>query len=51
MTVHPKNFAAVRIAEYCKFELKGTVADQTVGEVHLYEAKARIIMPSPSDLA
>ena len=51
MTVRPKNFAAVRIAQHCKFDLKGTVVDQAVGEVHLYEAKARIIMPSPADLA
>jgi RimJ/RimL family protein N-acetyltransferase len=50
MTIHPKNFAAVRIAQYAKFELKGTVVDETVGEVHLYEAKARIIVPPPSTL-
>jgi len=50
MTVHPKNFAAVRIAQHCKFELKGTVDDPTVGEVHLYEAKKRIILPPPSTL-
>ena len=50
MTVHPKNYAAVRIAQHCKFELKGTVRDQAVGEVHLYEAKKRIILPPPSEL-
>ena len=50
MTVHPKNFAAVRIAQHCTFELKGTVVDQAVGEVHLYEAKKRIILPPPSEL-
>lgn len=38
MTIHPKNFAAVRIAQHCKFELKGLVVDPVVGEVHLYEA-------------
>jgi RimJ/RimL family protein N-acetyltransferase len=51
MTIHPKNFAAVRIAQHCKFELKGTVDDPKVGEVHLYEAKKRIILPPPSTLA
>ncbi|MEE8046725.1 MAG: GNAT family N-acetyltransferase [Dehalococcoidia bacterium] len=51
MTVHPNNYAAVRIAQHAKFELKGTVVDQAVGEVHLYEAKARIIMPTPTNLA
>jgi RimJ/RimL family protein N-acetyltransferase len=51
MTIHPKNYAAVRIAQHSKFELKGTVVDQTVGEVHLYEAKKRILMPTPEDLA
>jgi RimJ/RimL family protein N-acetyltransferase len=50
MTVHPKNFAAVRIAQHCKFELKGTVDDPKVGEVHLYEAKKRVILPPPSTL-
>ena len=49
MTVHPKNFAAVRIAQNSKFELKGTVVDQAVGEVHLYEAKVRLIMPTAED--
>jgi len=48
MTIHPKNFAAVRIAQYSKFELKGTVVDDVVGEVHLYEAKKRVIVPPPS---
>lgn len=51
MTIHPKNFAAVRIAQHAKFELKGTVVDAVVGEVHLYEAKKRIIVPPPSSLA
>lgn len=50
MTIHPKNFAAVRIAQHAKFELKGTVVDAVVGEVHLYEAKQRIIIPPPSSL-
>ncbi|MBN4064725.1 GNAT family N-acetyltransferase [Dehalococcoides mccartyi] len=50
MTIHPKNFAAVRIAQYAKFELKGTVVDQVVGEVHLYEAKKRVIVPPTSAL-
>ena len=50
MTIHPKNFAAVRIAQHSKFELKGTVVDPTVGEVHLYEAKPRVILPPPSTL-
>ncbi len=50
MTIRPKNFAAVRIAQFSKFELKGTVIDAVVGEVHLYEAKKRIILPSPSSL-
>ncbi len=50
MTIRPRNFAAVRIAQHCKFELKGTVVDQIVGEVHLYEAKARVIVPPPSTL-
>jgi RimJ/RimL family protein N-acetyltransferase len=50
MTIHPKNFAAVRIAQHAKFELKGTVVDQVVGEVHLYEAKSRVIVPPPSAL-
>ena len=47
MTIRPKNFAAVRIAQHASFELKGTVVDPVVGEVHLYEAKKRIIVPSP----
>ncbi len=38
MTIHPKNYAAVRIAQHAQFDLKGTVVDPTVGEVHLYEA-------------
>jgi RimJ/RimL family protein N-acetyltransferase len=50
MTIHPKNFAAVRIAQHAKFDLKGTVHDQAVGEVHLYEAKKRIIPSPPSTL-
>jgi len=50
MTIHPKNFAAVRVAQYAKFELKGTVQDEVVGEVHLYEAKKRIVPPPPSTL-
>jgi RimJ/RimL family protein N-acetyltransferase len=50
MTIHPKNFAAVRVAQHAKFELKGTVVDQVVGEVHLYEAKKRVILPPPSAL-
>ncbi len=50
MTIHPKNFAAVRIAQHTKFELKGTVYDQVIGEVHLYEAKKRVILPPPSSL-
>ncbi len=50
MTIRPKNFAAVRIAQHAKFELKGTVVDGVVGEVHLYEAKQRIIVPPPSSL-
>jgi RimJ/RimL family protein N-acetyltransferase len=50
MTIHPKNFAAVRVAQHSKFELKGTVVDQVVGEVHLYEAKKRVILPPPSAL-
>lgn len=50
MTIHPRNFAAVRIAQHAKFELKGTVVDSVVGEVHLYEAKPRIIVPPPSTL-
>jgi RimJ/RimL family protein N-acetyltransferase len=50
MTIHPKNFAAVRIAQHAKFELKGTVDDRVVGEVHLYEAKKRVILPPPSTL-
>ena len=50
MTIHPKNFPAVRIAQHARFELKGTVFDSVVGEVHLYEAKKRIIVPSPSSL-
>ena len=45
MTIHPKNFAAVRIAQHANFELKGTVVDNVVGDVHLYEAKQRIIVP------
>ena len=48
MTIHPKNFAAVRIAQFANFELKGTVFDSVIGEVHLYEAKKRIIVPSLS---
>ncbi|MDP6667394.1 MAG: GNAT family N-acetyltransferase [Dehalococcoidia bacterium] len=51
MTIHPKNYAAVRIAQHAKFELKGTVVDAVVGEVHLYEAKTRIIVSPPSSLA
>jgi RimJ/RimL family protein N-acetyltransferase len=51
MTIRQKNFAAVRIAQHSKFELKGTVVDPTIGEVHLYEAKKRILMPTPADLA
>ena len=50
MTIHPKNFAAVRIAQHAKFELKGLVVDPAIGEVHLYEAKKRIILPPPSTL-
>lgn len=50
MTIHPQNFAAVRIAQHARFELKGTVVDAVVGEVHLYEAKERIIVPPPSSL-
>ena len=50
MTIHPKNFAAVRVAQHSKFELKGTVTDEVVGEVHLYEAKKRVILPPPSTL-
>jgi len=50
MTIHPKNFAAVRVAQHAKFELKGTVVDGVVGEVHLYEAKKRVILPPPSAL-
>jgi RimJ/RimL family protein N-acetyltransferase len=41
---------SLRIAQHCKFELKGTVVDPAVGEVHLYEAKKRIIPPPPSTL-
>jgi RimJ/RimL family protein N-acetyltransferase len=51
MTVYPKNYAAVRIAQHSKFELKGTVVDQVLGEVHLYEAKVRLIMPTAADYA
>ena len=51
MTIHPKNFAAVRIAQNAKFELKGTVVDNVVGDVHLYEAKKRIIVPPHSSVA
>ena len=50
MTIHPNNFAAVRIAQFAKFELKGRVVDPVVGEVHIYEAKERIILPPPSSL-
>ena len=50
MPIRPKNFAAVRIAQYAKFELKGTVVDPVVGEVHLYEAKKRVIVPPPSTI-
>lgn len=50
MTIHPKNFAAVRIAQHSRFELKGTVVDPVVGEVHLYEAKKRVILPPSSSL-
>ncbi|MDA1279610.1 MAG: GNAT family N-acetyltransferase [Chloroflexi bacterium] len=48
MTIHPKNYAAIRIAQHARFELKRTVVDPVVGEVHLYEAKKRIILPPPS---
>ncbi len=44
MTVHPKNFTAVRIAQHAKFKSREQFVDQTVGEVHLYQAKERIIM-------
>jgi RimJ/RimL family protein N-acetyltransferase len=50
MTIHPKNFAAVRVAQHSKFELKGTVQDEVVGEVHIYEAKKRVILPLPLTL-
>lgn len=50
MTIHPDNYAAVRIAQFAKFELKGTVVDSVVGEVHLYEVKNRIIVPPPSTI-
>jgi len=35
MTINPKNFAAVRLTQLDKFELKRTVQDQVVGKVSL----------------
>lgn len=50
LTIKPKNYAAVRVSQFVKFELKGAVTDPVVGEVNLYEAKKRIIAPPPSSL-
>lgn len=48
MTIHPKNYAAVRITQHYKFEPKGIVVDPVVGEAHLYGANKRIIL-SPTE--
>ena len=48
MTIHPKNYAAVRITQRYKFEPKGIVVDPVVGEAHLYGANKRIIL-SPTE--
>jgi hypothetical protein len=48
MTIHLRSFSTVRVAQHVKFELKGTVQDNVMGEVHLFEAKKRVIIPPPS---